>query len=187
MTRQRPIISPIGRGLTLVKYAVTSARLVCSKCKWEFPGSYKLSLMGGMALLGNVVGATPGFGQFGASGQCPQCGSSQSFYIYDNPSAEEITAHDLEAIREYQRHLAQEWWKTETRTEAICDHCNSSVPRDQGYLSGSSLYCENCERTLLGDQALDKLRENPDYFGSGVLRQARQYHSDLHEHWLPGS
>jgi len=155
--------------------AVTSARLICSGCKVEFPGSYTLSLMDPEMFGARVFGATPGYQEFGQTGRCPGCGSRQSFYVYDNPSAEEITRSDLDAIRKYWRHLAQQWWKTESRTEAICDQCNSPVPRDAGYLSGSSLYCENCCDKRLGSDALEHLRGNPDYFGSGVLRKARHF------------
>ena len=163
-----------GRGSDFTR-AVSSARLICSGCNMEFPGSYTLSLMDPGMFGARVLGATPGYQEFGQTGRCPRCGSEQSFYVYDNPSAEEITQSDLDAIREYWRHLAQQWWKTGSRIEAICDRCNSPVPRDAGYLSGSSLYCEECCNKSLGSDALEHLRGNPDYFGSGVLRKARHF------------
>ncbi len=86
----------------------------------------------------------------------------------------EITQSDVDAIREYKRHLAKKWWKTESRDQAFCDHCQSPVPRDTGYLFGDSyLYCEHCGDEQFGQDALDNLRRSPSYFGSGVLQEAR--------------
>ncbi|MEI7845048.1 MAG: hypothetical protein WCK35_04500 [Chloroflexota bacterium] len=86
----------------------------------------------------------------------------------------EITQSDLDAIREYKRHLAKKWWATELREHADCDHCKSPVPRDTGYLFGSSyLYCESCGDIYFGQNALENLRRSPSYFGSGVLEEAR--------------
>jgi len=155
--------------------AVSSARLICSGCKWEFPGSYTLSLMDPKVFGGKFIGATPGYQEFGLTGRCPRCGSGQSLYIYDNPPTEEITQSDVNAIREYWRHLAQQWWKTESRTEGICDSCNALVPRDAGYLCGSWLLCENCCNRRLGPSVLEQLRQNPDYFGAGLLRKVRHF------------
>jgi len=155
--------------------AVSSARLVCSGCKWEFPGSYTLSLMDPKMFGGKFIGATPSYQEFGLTGRCPRCGSRQSFYVYDNPSGEEITQSDVDAIRGYWRHLAQQWWKTESRTEGICDRCCSPISRDAGYLDGSYLLCEKCCNKSLGSDALEHLRQNPDYFGAGLLRKARHF------------
>ena len=164
-----------GRGSNFTM-AVSSARLICSGCKWEFPGSYTLSLMdpaifGG----GKFIGATPGYQEFARTGRCPRCGSQQSFYIYDNLPGKEIARSDIDAIRQYWRHLAQQWWKTESRTEAICDRCTSPVARGDGYIDGSSLLCEKCCNKSLGTDALKQLRENPNYFGAGLVRKARHF------------
>ena len=163
-----------GRNSDFTK-AASSARLVCSGCKWEFPGSYSLSLMDPKMFGGKFIGATPGYQEFSLTGRCPRCGSRQSLYIYDNPPTEEITQSDVNAIREYWRHLAQQWWKTESRTEGICDSCNALVPRDAGYLCGSWLLCEKCCNGRLGPSVLEQLRQNPDYFGAGLLRKARHF------------
>jgi hypothetical protein len=86
----------------------------------------------------------------------------------------EITQGDVDAIREYKRHLAQKWWKTESREQASCDHCQSPVPRDTGYLIADGyLYCERCGDEQFGQNALEDLRRSPSYFGSGVLKEAR--------------
>ncbi|HUY76058.1 MAG TPA: hypothetical protein VMV29_04765 [Ktedonobacterales bacterium] len=60
-------------------YTVASYPFSCAHCLQEFPGSYKLSLMTAGAMGGGmVVGATPGFGKFGRSGKCPNCGNKEA-------------------------------------------------------------------------------------------------------------
>jgi hypothetical protein len=87
----------------------------------------------------------------------------------------EITMTDVKAIRAYCRHVAREWWRTQTREVAICDACNAPVGRDEGFLL-DDLYCDGCFGPhSTPDEALDNLREDADYYGEGLLDQARRF------------
>ena len=154
---------------------VVSSVLLCAGCLWEFPGSYTLSLQAPEVFGDVVVGATPGFGQFGKTGVCPQCGSDESLLVYECFPPEQISEVDIEAIRMYWREQAHTWWQREQRPNAICDYCNDDIIREQGYLSSASMLCENCIRKGLMAEGLEKLRDNPHYYGSALLRKARQF------------
>lgn len=157
--------------------AITAASLVCAGCGIEFPGSFKLSLQdpdmfgGGMF----VAGGVPGREEFARTGACPQCGATESYYAYECVDRDAITQADVQAIRDYWRHLAKSWWENETRSSAICDWCNAAVERDEGYLSGSSLVCTDCMAKDLLAGGLAKLQGDPEYFGAGLIRKARAF------------
>jgi hypothetical protein len=121
----------------------------------------------------SVVGGTPGFDKFGSSGRCPKCGNTDSLLVYECFRAEQISERDVEAIRRYWRALAVAWWQTETRQQAICDRCNDTVQRGEGYVDGSELRCDKCVRDGLLKEGLEKLRGNPHYYGGALLRKAR--------------
>ena len=88
----------------------------------------------------------------------------------------EITMADVKAIRVYCRHLAKEWWKVGPRQVAICDACNSPILRDEGFLMDSYLRCETCfSPTNTPDAALDNLSDDADYYGEGLLDEARRF------------
>ena len=156
-------------------YGVTSAQLICLGCKLVFPRSYKFSLQGGYEGFGVVLGARAGFREFGQTARCPECSSGQACFAIDNPPAEEITQRDIDYICEYWHHLAQQWWKAESRTQAFCDVCGSPVLRDDGYLRINDLMCKHCCESHLGSDSLDKLRKNQSYFGEWELRKARYF------------
>lgn len=87
----------------------------------------------------------------------------------------EITMTDLKAIQVYCRHLAREWWKARPTQVAICDTCNSPVLRDDGFLTDSYLRCEACFKpSSTADAALGHLRDDVDYYGEGLLDEARR-------------
>lgn len=89
-----------------------------------------------------------------------------------------ITASvDLQMIRTYVRHLASEWWKDqdESREHAVCDACNGPVQRDSGYLMGTWLRCEQCGDRWFAPGNETTLRDNPDFYGRGVLEKARTF------------
>jgi HEAT repeat protein len=90
-------------------------------------------------------------------------------------AVETVSAGDLDRIAAYWRDMATVWWRDQeaTRTSAICDDCNSTVARGQGFLNGSSLFCERCCEDRLSSEALERLREDPNYFGTGLLEAAR--------------
>lgn len=88
----------------------------------------------------------------------------------------EISMADVKAIRAYCRHLAKEWWRTERKEVAICDTCNSPVLRDEGFLADSHLRCESCfEPSNATEAALDKLRQDAEYYGEELLDEARRF------------
>ncbi len=89
--------------------------------------------------------------------------------------APQVLAQDLANIRNYWRHLGKEWWNSQdlSQQQAICDSCNEYISRDLGFLYGSYLLCEKCCDQRL--DALDQLREDPNYFGAGVLEKARAF------------
>jgi len=79
-----------------------------------------------------------------------------------------------ELLTVYWRHLAKEWWQRQTQHTALCDHCNCEIIDGNGFLIGSWLRCDDCTyRAVVG--ARSKLRENPDYFGPGMLENAKDY------------
>jgi hypothetical protein len=161
-----------------VGFAGTSAspRLLCAGCKQQFPGSFTLRLVAPEVFSGAVVmGASAAGEQFAKTLRCPACGSSEALFVSDAPAAEAITPKDLEALRAYWRHRAQEWWAAQGRSDAVCDSCNSSISRPDGFLVASSLYCPACCDDTLGPGALEKLRQDPNYFGSGELQRARSF------------
>jgi hypothetical protein len=86
-----------------------------------------------------------------------------------------VSESDLQAVRAYTHHLAIEWRETQAADSAICDVCNQPVPRGYGNLIGSSLYCGQCAGGQFNDEGLNHLRRDPNFFGRGVLQQAREF------------
>lgn len=159
-------------------YGVTSSHLLCARCGLIFPVSYTQSLQGMFEGV-DVVGAAPGFREFGKAARCLNCSSGQAYFAYDNLPAEEITQKDIDYIREYWLHLAQKWWKKESRFQATCDLCRSPVLRDNGYLQKSNLMCEHCCDKHFSSDALEKLRKNPNHFGKWEIRKARYFIANI--------
>jgi len=86
-----------------------------------------------------------------------------------------ITETELDAIRKYLHHLAENWWDSEpeSRTTAICDACSAEdIKRNEGYLIGSYLWGEECFNRKairwIGKDGPDKM------LGYGVLAKAMQ-------------
>ena len=154
--------------------AATSAKLVCRGCKTDFPHSYLLSLEKELGPDLIVHGANAGFEDFGQSGNCPKCGSRESFYVYDNLLGEEITKSDADALVEYWRYLAKQWWQTTSPTEACCDGCTGPLRSGDGYKIGSRIYCEEC---AFNPDPYESLRENPNFFGVDAVRKAKLFAS----------
>ena len=147
------------------------AELHCAGCLMEFPWSYRLSL-GGHGTAGVVWGATPGFREFGQTGRCPQCGSESSLLVYESFNGWDVTEDDVDRIRRYWRMRARDAWKQLPGQVGCCDDCNGDIPRDEGYLDGSNLICASCAAQKLAG-AVEKLRRDPHYFGSALLRKIR--------------
>lgn len=152
--------------------AFANADLVCAECQLVFPGSYA------GALVGMFGGASRGSQRFGETGTCTRCGSEQSMLVYERIVPADITEDDVVALRGYWRAEAVVWWAKTGKQQGICDVCSQRrMHAVEGYLtSGSRLTCEEClTRQLEG--LLDKLREDPYYYGSHELRRARDHAS----------
>jgi HEAT repeat protein len=150
--------------------------LLCADCLWEFPASYTLSLVGrDMKGVPNWALYEPQARVFAQTGVCPQCGGNESLLVYECFFPEQITQVDVEAIRKYWQERAHAWWQSHQRSDAICDYCNRTIARGQGYLSGSYLSCEDCVRESLMTEGLENLKENPICYGSALLRKARPF------------
>ena len=147
--------------------------LLCARCLWEFSGSYKIGLQM-PEFLGRMSGGLPGGERFATTGQCPQCGGAESLLVYECFALGSVTQADVEAIQKYWEQKASVWWRSQQdRRDAICDSCNTAIPRGAGYLSGSSLLCEGCVRRGIGAEGLTQLRRDPHYYGAALLRKAR--------------
>jgi hypothetical protein len=149
--------------------------LVCAGCLWQFPPSYCLSLQSPDLFGGPLVGATTGFDSFGRTGLCPQCGSDEALLVYEFFPCEEVSQADVDALCRYWRAAAEGWWEHTQRQSAICDECNRTVSRGEGYLKGSHLSCESCLSSGLKSDGLARLKSNPHYYGAGLLRKVRRF------------
>jgi len=96
--------------------------------------------------------------------------------ITPKKDASDVSRFDIMAIGMYLTTLAEQWWQRqpEGKTSATCDVCSGSVARNTGCLIGSSLYCNDCGKSNLTLNNLNDLKRNPDFYGAGVLRQARE-------------
>jgi len=155
--------------------ALKYARLICAGCRWEFPGSYILSLIGALSGPIPVVGEmAPGYVEFGRNGTCTKCGNTESFLAYQRYEPSSITQADVDAIRRYWRHLAKLWWSNTGKTTAICDFCNVYISQDRTYFFDNRLECELCTDKQFAD-GLNELRRNPFYYGATELQKARSF------------
>lgn len=154
--------------------AFKHARLICAGCRWEFPGSYTLSLLGVFNTQTRVVGATPGYVEFGKNKACTKCGNAESFLVYQRCEPSSISQADVDAIRRYWGHRAELWWSNTDKTTAICDCCNNLISKDGTYLIDNSLECESCTAKQLAD-GVNQLRRNPFYYGATELQKARSF------------
>jgi hypothetical protein len=150
---------------------VAAASLVCAGCLGKFPDHFKIGLL---MRYTRVSGAAPGFDQFSKSGICPQCGSDEALLVYEYVPPEEVSEADIYAIRRYWQERALTWWRNQSRSQAICDFCSTTIARNQGYLFSDRLICEECVQKTLAN-ALNDLKRNPDYYGTGLLRKARPF------------
>lgn len=82
-----------------------------------------------------------------------------------------INENEFKAVRDYLKHLAVSWWTTQQREAAICDSCNGTVRRNNGYLIGSNLYCEEC----FNGSPASMIKRNPDSAGYGTLQNALKF------------
>ncbi len=153
---------------------VIPSLLVCAGCLWEFPGSYKLALQDVSLFKGNVIGATPGYDDFGETGQCPQCGSDECLLVYECFDTQAVTQDDVQAIARFWRSAAESWWQNQESPTALCDACSATMRRPDGYVTSNRLRCETCIQSGLLSEGLERLRENPHHYGAALLRKSRR-------------
>lgn len=118
-------------------------------------------------------------GSVGSDLPCNTESEDRIKYVVGSPPSRgdrEVSIEDLNAIRAYGRHLAMEWWRNGARQVAACDLCNEPVLRNGGFVVDSDLYCESCfDPRSDPDEALKNLRVDPDYYGEGLLKKAKQF------------
>lgn len=143
--------------------------LICCNCDTEFTPAFRFKLS---AAKDFRAGLSPKE----SKSNCPNCGGRQAFLIYDNMQGEAITQADLDAIKEFERYLAKEWWERTGRENGVCDKCcYRGIPKGGGYLSGSDMLCEDCYNEGWDPDALHELQNNPDYYGNALVRKARHF------------
>lgn len=98
-----------------------------------------------------------------------------------------VNFDDHLALPPYWRYCALEHWSSLNRETLACDICNATIARNEGYLIGSSLHCEDCcingLRSLL-KKRLETKDYDENYFGFGMLDKARSFryrHKELVE------
>jgi ankyrin repeat protein len=88
----------------------------------------------------------------------------------------DISDDDRDALRVFWRCQGQEWWRRQLATEAHCDYCNRPLAREDGYLIGTRLCCDDCLLSrVLTDENFQKLKRDPHWFGAGMVGAARQH------------
>lgn len=105
-------------------------------------------------------------------------------YEYNSVSSEQnVTADDLVNFKDYFRLLAMAWWKNRSG-DKTCDKCNQTIFNGEGYVYGdwngrdiisNRLLCDNCIDRFMPASDLERLKEDPDYYGRGKLAKARLY------------
>lgn len=120
---------------------------------------------------------------------CPYCKSKEFVLVGKTPVApgQGWTAEDVNNMRRYYREIARLWW-SQRDGDAICDSCNDAVPHGQGgvrgHIRGNELYtrwlhCEACfAKTYDDPEFLQELERDPDYAGTGLLDEVREWAAD---------
>ena len=140
--------------------AIVKEKVICSKCNAD------LTFKVGMASIGK-----------GGFNKCNHCGNNEAYYIFDCMSSADITQNDVDLIRKYQQTLAKDWWDNNpTVTQIACFgfDCDGygKVERGMGYFVETNIECERCYNKRFSG-ALDTLKRDPNYYGTGLVRRAR--------------
>ena len=107
--------------------------------------------------------------------QASNASSKNNLQTRSQPIAGHTSEDDVDAIRKYCQHLAQQWWQSNSMETAICEGCNGAVSKGSGVLLGSNLYCGSCANEKFGPSYAQYLRTDPNFYGRGVLEKAREY------------
>jgi hypothetical protein len=152
--------------------------LICAGCQRQIPPSLCMALTepgrtGGGMIAG--TGSTSSMrAEFARTGRCPRCGSSQSYIVVDVIPGDTISQDDARVIKDYARHLAEEWWATESVGEMLCRGCGSRIPQGQGLMIGFATYCEPCYDHKHSN-ILEALRRKPNMLEVSLVRKARAF------------
>ncbi len=106
------------------------------------------------------------------------------FLIPTKSSPLQVNSSDIKNIKKYFKYLASIWWKDKPG-DKICDQCNSSISHGEGYINGriengylyaNRLYCNECMNKYMNEPGLlQKLQNNPDYCGEGLIEQVKKF------------
>ena len=83
---------------------------------------------------------------------------------------------DRSAIKSYWWQSASEWWKSQKRSEAVCDKCFVPISRGDGYHSKifSDLVCDKCCERRLTPERLKTMYEDKSSVTRRELRLSRE-------------
>lgn len=143
--------------------AVSKGALVCESCQHEYPFETQMQAMSD---------------ESNDSLVCPQCGSIEALYAYSNPDSDDVTIEDIKILKAYSRHYAQLYWEKNSNLFEIAHVCGEIIKRGNGFSHfGSDITCEKCFKKAWGsdEEVLDKIKNNRDYFGAGLLDKARKW------------
>lgn len=174
-TQYGPVVSKLTANLRGGRYsaiadAVIAAPIFCAGCRGEFPRPHMLAL--------RTMAAASHMPDVAAGVRCPSCNSDECYLQVVDHSGESITQADVESLRGYWRSQAQQWWPRQEEDVISCWYGQLTckpIQRGEGYLIGpGELKCEACiDRSL--ENGVQKLRENPDRFGEGILAKIREF------------
>ena len=175
---RRDFVRRFGERSIYTKTFWSDSPLVCAGCQRQIPPSLCMALTEpGWASSGTVIatGSTSSMrAEFARTGKCPRCGSPRSYIVVDVIPGDTITQDDTRAIREYARHLAEEWWATESVSEMLCRECGNAIPQGEGLMIGLTTLCERCYDHKHSNM-LEALRRKPNILEVSLVRKARAF------------
>jgi hypothetical protein len=171
-----------------IEHVLDPFQMICGNCERGLQESMIHALtMPGMTIVGART-TREERDAFLKTGACPNCGHTR-FHLLTLPNYAigqdaEVSLDDIEKLREYSGFVAKAWWTFQSRDTAICDRCNATIRRNEGYASGdivhgqvstSRIFCSSCADKSFNQEGLEALRKDPHYFGTGRLTKAREY------------
>ncbi|GEM_PF-6329485 len=82
------------------------------------------------------------------------------------------------AFKQFWAFMAVKWWNNEPRNEAICDYCNTTVKKNDGFLIQKRLACADCIDRL-SEKMWENLAAETSYYGEGLLNKVSNFY--LHD------
>ena len=94
-------------------------------------------------------------------------------------STSNISTKDVIAFKEYMKGLINAYWETAKYKYFTCSECNKQIKPKTGFCqipyTVMSFVCDDCGDKLYGENLLEELRRNPNYFGESELKNARDF------------